>query len=167
MIIAIDPGLSGAICLMDKDKTVLFHEPMPLIGEELDLKSLSSIFMELKTNFHIQLVILERAGCRPGQSAQSGLKTGRNYGILEGIVSTLGLPYKEISSQSWTKPLQAIKNKEGASLNQKYKLRKERNTREAQKMFPNLDLRASDRARVPHSGKVDSLLIANYGLSLL
>ena len=32
------------------------------------------------------------------------------------------------------------------------------------RQFPNVDLRKSERARKPHDGKVDALLIAWYGL---
>lgn len=168
MICAIDPGLEGAICVMDKDKSVIYHEVMPLIGDELDLKELSSILFKLKAEFKIDLVILEKASTRPGQSAQSGLKTGRNYGVLEGMLASFAIPYKEIRPEQWSKGLTPIKkgNKTLTS-NQKYKLRKERNLREAQKLFPTLDLRANEKCRVPHSGKVDSLLIANFGLSFL
>lgn len=44
---------------------------------------------------------------------------------------------------------------------------KERNLQEVQKMYPNVDLRGSEASRVPHSGKVDALLIAHYGLGLV
>ena len=167
MVAGIDPGLEGSICVLNKDKEVIFHEVMPKIGEELDLKELSSIFMKLKTEIGVNLVILEKSQTRPNQSSQSGLKTGRNYGILEGMLAMLSIPYRETRPQEWAKLLTPIKKgKKKLSASQAYKLRKERNLREAQKLFPLVDFRASEKCRVAHSGKVDSILIANFGLTL-
>jgi hypothetical protein len=166
-VLAVDPGQSGGVCILTKDREVKLLQPMPIVGTEIDSHGLSDLFREMAFYHNARIAIIEKSQCRPGQSAQSGLKTGRNYGILEGILATLKLPYKEIRPQEWTKVLTAAKKPEGATNAQLYKLSKERNVREAIKLYPHVNLLATGRSKVPHLGMVDALLIADYGLRFL
>lgn len=166
-VCGIDPGLEGGICLLNQDLQVLEFEVMPTIGKEINIRRLCDMLQSFYVDHGITLCVLERAGTRPGQSSQSGLKTGRNYGILEGIVSAQNIPYREIAPQTWMKSLASYHKPPGANKAQLYKASKQRNVREAQKMFPKVDLLATERSKVPHLGKVDALLLAKFGLSLL
>jgi hypothetical protein len=167
IVCGIDPGLQGAICVLSKEREILELQVMPLLGSELDIPTLMSMLLEFKLKYDISLCVLEKSQCRPGQSAQSGLKIGRNYGILEGLIASLRIPYREVAPQTWTKSLMAYKKPLNAPKSKLYKLGKERNVREAQKRYPNVDLKGTERSKVAHLGKVDALLIADYGLSLI
>jgi hypothetical protein len=165
IVAAIDPGLSGGLCVLNSEREILELEVMPIINKEIDTHKLSDMIFEFKNTYSIDFFILEKAMVMPYQSAQSGLTTGKGYGILLGLMASLRLSYREVAPQTWTKMLKPVKKPLNAKKGHVTKAIKERNIQEAVKMYPNVCLLGSERSKVPHLGKVDALLLAHYGLS--
>ena len=88
-------------------------------------------------------------------SAAGAFSYGVGYGLLLGILAARGAVIHEVPPRTWQKAM-------GITA-------KQRPDREAQqrvlagKLFPGVELRASDRCRKPHMGIVAALLIAEYG----
>lgn len=160
VICAIDGGMEGAFCVMDRKHNILAFDVMPTIGKQIDAHEVARLFTEYRDKYNCEKFVIEKVGTRPRQSAQSGVSSGRNYGMIIGIMASLKLPFEEISSQKWSKKLPTVsKSHPNQSL---YKLRKIRNLRCAKQLYPDIDLTKSDRAKAPHGGKVDALLIADF-----
>lgn len=124
--VGIDPGLSGGIAVYSDGALRALHR-MPLIrgGREdgkdcVDPMALAALIGALRTGFGSDawrgtVVMLERIGNRPGQSAPSLVTTGRNYGAVETVVRMLGAPLDYASPQQWHKALGVPKFEKGAS----------------------------------------------------
>src|SRR5690606_32695458 len=96
-ICGLDPGLTGGIAIISEDGIVV--EPMPAIDGVLDL---GAIVRTLK--FHEpHIAYLEKVGARPGQGVSGMFKFGRVFGSLEGILAGLGIPYRLVTPNQWTK----------------------------------------------------------------
>jgi crossover junction endodeoxyribonuclease RuvC len=157
-VCGIDPGLSGGLALVGKDGLIV--EPMPCYDAKkgktskryLDLPKLAEWFKAHQGE--IRIVFIEQPGYRPGQAVQSGATVGRNFGVIEGMLAALEIPYQIVTPQSWMKQMHA-----GLPTMDT----KARSVIAASRLFPGVDFRASERSRNPHEGMVEACLIAEYG----
>lgn len=150
MIIGIDPGLNGGLCFLSDSGRDIQIFPMPKIDKLLDLNELYRII----TSNIFQRAFLESAGSRPGQSCVSTFKFGRVFGNVEGILAVLQIPFTLVTPRVWTKEMH-----EGISGDDP----KKKSLIAVGRLFPGIDLRGTEKSRVPHDGMVDALLIAEYG----
>lgn len=156
--LGLDPGLSGAVALIDEDAKVLWLDDMPTLKltkskRELDTREFCD-WLEgeagcmLTTRSPIRATI-EMPGVRPGQSAQSGVKTGIGWGQLVGVLVALKIPHEVVTPQRWQKAILG-KVEKGAA--------KDRSRAFCQREYPSADLgkrKTQDRS--------DALCIARYG----
>lgn len=142
VICAIDPGNDGGVCFLASDK-ILSLEKMP---------GLSDLIVAFKT-FAPRHVFLEKANTHPKDGRVGAFNYGRHNGQLEGILMGLGIPYTMIPPAVWSKMMHRGATGETTKARSLYVVTR---------LFPGLDLKATSRCRIPHSGKVDALLIAEY-----
>lgn len=157
-VLGIDPGKTGGLALYD-GRSVL-AEPMPVTGDEIDLAELCRWFRAHRDE--IEVVFLEKAAsmriARNGFRAQGSVgmfNYGDGFGAIKGILTALGIGYQLILPKQWTRLMHAGT---AADLHPK-----ERSAIAVSRLFPSVDLRASERCRKSHEGMVDALLIATYG----
>lgn len=160
LIVGIDPGKEGGIAILTLTG-VESVRPMPLIGDEIDGAELRSIILTYPTDSII--VGIEKVGARPGQGSVSTFTFGHGCGIIEGVVQALAWPYVKVMPKTWQKVAF-----EGISPITKIEKGKTKNDPKkmalvaASRLYPDVNLLASERCKVPHSGIVDALLIAHY-----
>lgn len=96
MILAIDPGLTGALALYDPDLDFLHTEPLPVQWRivnkkkkhELDLKAMFAWIAQRAA--HITDVIVEQPAAMPGVGAVSQFNFGRTCGQCEALIIGMG-----------------------------------------------------------------------------
>ena len=159
-ILGIDPGLSGGFALTRWDGsgkreiveawntptfTVLRNKKnrreldMPIIREILECY--------LPFNAIVDFAVIESQQAMPGQGVSTTFTTGKNYGILIGILNTLNIPTRIVAPQTWKRALGITKDKETS-----FTL--------ARKLFPD----AGDYwLRKKDDGVAEAALIAHYG----
>lgn len=188
LIAGIDPGLSGAIVILGGVGEPL-RFPMPVVEvkqkgkktpkREYNIPAIIGVLTDEARLDHfaqsfgakVLHVYIEKqqamsqpvphrcgvcssiVGLTTPQGSVSIFSHARGYGLLEGIVAGLGLPYTLVHPKTWQTALLA--GSTGDS--------KARAQLVCGRLFPGLDLRASTRARNPHEGIVDGLLIGVYG----
>ena len=155
-IIGIDPGLDGGVALLAPDESPLVT-PMPTqptgkgSGREVNVGYLVTDFGVLRGDVR---VIIERQQPFPKQGGVSNFTTGYNYGKLVALLEAEAVPFEVVRAQEWQKAFsiggKGVNTKKQAAL-------------KTARLFPCVELRATERCRTPHSGKVDALLIAEYG----
>lgn len=91
VIIGIDPGVTGAICVIDGD-TVTLHK-MPE-----DVTEIRGMFPCLFTK---HLVMLEKVHSSPQQGVSTAFKFGRVYGQIEGICTGLCMDIDYVTPLTW------------------------------------------------------------------
>jgi crossover junction endodeoxyribonuclease RuvC len=99
------------------------------------------------------VVTLEQAQAMPGQGVTSTFSTGRGFGVWEGILGALDVPYRVVRPVVWAKRVLAGTPGEG----------KERSIRFAMQMFPGCGLTPKG-SRKPRDGRADALSLAYYGV---
>jgi crossover junction endodeoxyribonuclease RuvC len=162
MIIGIDPGNSGAVAFIGHGHEYhdVFDLPLMANGKKQqinphELKRLLEVKMiaalaENKVDmlnggerFHCYI---EKVSAMPGQGVASMFNFGMGYGIIQGVVSALGIPYELVTPQSWKKRAGLIgKDKDNARTM-------------AQQLYPDAPL-----GRKKDIGRADALLIARFG----
>lgn len=153
-----DPGLDGGIALVGRDGVIV--EPMPTL--ELKKGKSTKRYMDVQAlirwlkahRSEIRSAVLEQPGYRPGQSTQSGATVGRNFGIIEGVLAALGIPYEIVTPQAWMKDMHQGIAKDMDS--------KSRSLLAVSRLFPGMDLRRSERCKNPHDGMAEALLLAEW-----
>lgn len=114
IVIGIDPGLSGALCLLKDGGDPIFID-MPVIESKrkgskkpyrnTDRFALSKLVHNLRKFMHGThfFSAVEVATTRPGEGGASTLKIGTGYGILLGVLAGAGIEHCTVTSQAWKK----------------------------------------------------------------
>ena len=113
MILGIDPGLTGAIALVDDDDIVLLWD-MPVAekpygrGKQVDAYGFADCVREAKQISIYQrsenlTAHVERVSAMPGQGVTSVFSFGRSAGVIDGVLGALLIPVVYITPQKWKK----------------------------------------------------------------
>jgi crossover junction endodeoxyribonuclease RuvC len=151
VILAIDPGISGALAFLHANNRVETFD-MPDFkgkhGRELDEASLSRILDARSRD--IEYAILEQQWARPTDSGPSAFKVGCGFGALRMLLASNFIPYRQVSPQSWKRFMQLTGEGKDAS------------RLAATKAFPQ---DADQWKRVKDDGRAEAALMAVYGRS--
>ena len=141
--IGIDPGKTGAIAVMDDDGILCLEQFN--VDKYVDVLS----YVGQSTSAKDIKVCLEKVGAMPGQGVVSMFNFGHNLGVIEGILSALRIPYQLVPPQTWKKEFSLTGDKA-------------KSIEVCKKLFPWVDLRATERSRKPSDGLAEALLLAEY-----
>jgi crossover junction endodeoxyribonuclease RuvC len=105
VIAAIDPGVSGAIAIIDTNGNVIAVEDLPIhlirsgrkLRTELDLAGLRAML----TAQPIEHVFIEAVHAMPKQGVVSMFRFGYAAGAIAGLVTGLALPLTLVRPQAW------------------------------------------------------------------
>lgn len=160
--VGIDPGLSGAVAMVDSDQKIVLLKLTPTVvvkkGKGKKTVYLESEMVDIietcrnhcKNEYSIS-VGLENVHAMPGQGVTSMFSMGRGSGLWIGIVAALRIPYTLIEPITWKK---AVGIPSGSD--------KRASAVRALQLFPRANLMRSTRSRVESDGLADALLIAEY-----
>lgn len=157
--IGIDPGKNGYICFMYENN--IKYSGIPLINKEVDLQKLNNEFLLWDTVDYDVHCVIEDVHALYGSSAKSTFNFGWIAGVLEALLVANEIPYTKVQPKDWQKEMwQGIPKitKQGKNSTDT----KAMSLLAAKRLFPNEDLRATERCTKPHDGLVDSLLLAEY-----
>ena len=151
-VIGIDPGLSGAIAVLE-DKKVLSIFEMPVMSEgkknkrQLNSALLVNIIKQnMKKNEEI-VVVVEQVNAMPGQGVTSMFNFGQTFGAIKGVCAALGLPIFFVRPSKWKKHFELINSSKDSSRTK------------AIEMYPNL---SGQLAKKKDVNKSDAILIARF-----
>ena len=151
-IIGIDPGLSGAIAVLEDNKVLnIFDIPVMSEGKKNKRQLNSALLVSLlKQNISKNeeiAVVVEQVNAMPGQGVTSMFNFGQSFGILKGICSAMQLPMYFIRPAKWKKYFSLINSEKDASRTK------------AIEMFPSF---SSQLSKKKDSNKADAILIASF-----
>ena len=151
-IIGIDPGLSGAIAVLDDQKVKCIFD-MPVMSEgkknkrQLNSALLVSLLRENINSKEDTIIVVEQVNAMPGQGVTSMFNFGQTFGAIKGISAALGLPIFFVRPAKWKKHFQLINSSKDASRTK------------AIEMYPLLSGQLSKKKDV---NKSDAILIARF-----
>ena len=151
-IIGIDPGLSGAIAILDDNKIIeLFDMPVMPDGKKNKRQLNSALLVKLiKQNIESlenTIMIVEQVNAMPGQGVTSMFNFGQTFGAIKGICAAIGLPISFVRPAKWKKHFELINSSKDASRTK------------AIEMYPSFSEQLSKKKDV---NKSDAILIARY-----
>lgn len=149
--IGIDPGLDGALAAIDADgKAVSVHDaPTSRDGGKrryllADMAGILRGFPEI-VGARMRACV-ERVHSMPKQGVASSFGFGEGFGLWQGLLAGLGIPFDLATPQAWKKSMLAGAGKE-----------KDAARIRAQQLFPGVELHLKK-----HHGRAEALLIAEY-----
>lgn len=107
MIIGIDPGFTGGLAIVDDEQLLEVFE-MPLhVGKR---KRVCGVELSMMLNDWRQLhgcnhAVVEYVAARPNQGVTSVFNFGMSYGVILGVLDTLGFTISYAAPQKWKKDL--------------------------------------------------------------
>ena len=165
IIFGIDPGVSGAICVLKgKEGRVIEVYEMPTMIDgkknkrQVNGAEVTNIFekeltnesnrIESSENYEkIAKVVVEHVTAMPGQGVTSMFNFGQSFGVIKGICAALKLPIYFVRPTKWKKHFNLIKTNKDASRTKVIET------------YPNI---SSKLSRKKDSNKADAILIARY-----
>tara|TARA_B110000967_G_scaffold96521_1_gene99105 strand:+ start:226 stop:717 length:492 start_codon:yes stop_codon:yes gene_type:complete len=151
-IIGIDPGLSGAIAILEDNKIKeLFDMPVMPDGKknkrQLNNALLVKLIKDNIKNLEDTVMVVEQVNAMPGQGVTSMFNFGQTFGAIKGICAALGLPIFFVRPAKWKKHFELINSSKDASRTK------------AIEMYPSISEQLSKKKDV---NKSDAILIARY-----
>ena len=151
-IVGIDPGLSGAIAILENKKVLSLFD-MPIMAEgkknkrQLNSAQLVNIIKE-SVNLNDEIaVVVEQVNAMPGQGVTSMFNFGQTFGAIKGVCAALNLPIFFVRPSKWKKYFELINSSKDSSRTKVIE------------MYPSL---SSQLAKKKDVNKSDAILIARY-----
>ena len=151
-IIGIDPGLSGAIAILDNNKVVGIYD-MPVMAEgkknkrQLNSAQLVNIIKDNINTKEEITVVVEQVNAMPGQGVTSMFNFGQTFGAIKGVCAALNLSIFFVRPSKWKKHFELINSSKDSSRTKVIE------------MYPSLSRQLSKKKDV---NKSDAILIARF-----
>ena len=152
IIFGIDPGVSGAISILENKKIIeVFDMPTMIDGKknkkQVNGSQVANIIRENLINDKEIAVVVEHVNAMPGQGVTSMFNFGQSFGAIKGICAALNLPIYFVRPAKWKKYFNLIKTEKDASRTKVIEI------------FPYISSKLSKKK---DSNKADAILIARY-----
>ena len=92
IILAIDPGLSNGVAVLDQHANILFATEIAPIGEGARKRLPLAGLVDLIEQYGVTCAVVEDVGAMPRQGVSSSFRFGRATGSFEGVLSALKIP---------------------------------------------------------------------------
>ena len=151
-IIGIDPGLSGAIAILENNKVLSIFE-IPVMSEgkknkrQLNSAQLVKLIKDNISEKDEVSVVVEQVNAMPGQGVTSMFNFGQTFGAIKGICAALNLPIFFVRPSKWKKHFELINSSKDSSRTK------------AIEMYPKL---SNQLAKKKDVNKSDAILIARF-----
>ena len=150
-IIGIDPGLSGAIAVLENKKVLnIFDMPVMSEGKKNKRQLNSALLVNLiKDSIKDEevSVVVEQVNAMPGQGVTSMFNFGQTFGAIKGICAALELPIFFVRPSKWKKHFELINSSKDSSRTKVIE------------MYPKL---SNQLAKKKDVNKSDAILIARF-----
>jgi crossover junction endodeoxyribonuclease RuvC len=151
-IIGIDPGLSGAIAVLENNKVLNIFD-MPVMSEgkknkrQLNSAQLVSLLKDNLEPNKETVVVVEQVNAMPGQGVTSMFNFGQTFGAIKGVCAALELPIFFVRPSKWKKHFELINASKDSSRTK------------AIEMYPTL---SNQLAKKKDVNKSDAILIGRF-----
>ena len=152
IIIGIDPGINGAISIIENKKILEVYDTPTMIDGKKNKRQINSaqvtnIIKERINDEKEGIVVVEQVNAMPGQGVTSMFNFGQSFGVIKGICAALSLPIYFVRPTKWKKHFNLIKTNKDASRTKVIEA------------YPEL---SSKLHRKKDSNRADAILIALY-----
>ena len=147
LTIGIDPGLSGAIAVLDSTGALERLADLPVIRDKslswIDGGALQSFLIDTQAGRQAHAIV-ERVSAMPGQGVSSSFVFGMAFGSVLSILQARHIGVEFVTASAWKRAL-------GLSSDKKASLHK------ARLLYPSAELHLAK-----HDGRAEALLLAHW-----
>lgn len=118
MILGVDPGFNGALCLIDQlgglyicDVPIIKKSNLTCRDREVDGFQIHRWLATYTSGAGLELAVIEKVHAMPGQGVSSMFRFGEGYGIIQGVVATLNPRLIRPPPAVWKAQMNLSKNK--------------------------------------------------------
>jgi crossover junction endodeoxyribonuclease RuvC len=119
-IAGIDPGATGAVTVLDTELGTLevFDTPTAVvkIGGRQVRRIIPAAFARMLGAYRVDFAALERVHAMPKQGLSSTFAFGHCFGVIEGVLCGLNIPYEMIEPQKWQALARVPNGKDGSRM---------------------------------------------------
>ncbi len=95
------------------------------------------------------MAVVEKVNAMPKQGVSSTWVFAENFGYIQGVLHTLGIPFQLVPPRLWKKEFSLTSDKA-------------KSVEVAHRLFPEVNLRRTDRSRTDDNNLAEALLMAEY-----
>ena len=150
--IGIDPGKNGGIAVIN-DK---FPKPVNITVYKYSDDDLVDVIDVCTKGSSIAVhrdeeikCVLEKVNAMPGQGVVSMFNFGQNFGFIQGVLKAYEIPFELVPPQKWKKEFSVTSDKNTS-------------IEVAKRLFPGVNLKATEKCKKDHDGMAEALLMAEY-----
>jgi crossover junction endodeoxyribonuclease RuvC len=150
--IGIDPGKNGGIAVIN-DK---FPKPVNITVYKYSDDDLIDVIDVCTKGSSIAVhrdeeikCVLEKVNAMPGQGVVSMFNFGQNFGFIQGVLKAYEIPFELVPPQKWKKEFSVTSDKNTS-------------IEVAKRLFPGVNLKATEKCKKDHDGMAEALLMAEY-----
>ena len=174
-VIGVDPGASGAMCLLTKNNSRIsmkFWDNEVLLDPDKFFNNFVDDFEKDMESINPDKIVFEKVHSLGNMSAKSNFSFGANVAISRWFLTVIStayeLPFIEITPQKWQKEIEfpslTKEEKESMDQNQRTKAQKQRALEYALTLYPEAKPYLFTKRGRLLDGRVDALLIAHHGV---
>jgi hypothetical protein len=170
-VLGLDPGKSGAYCLLslDNDEPLQFLT-VPSIGNNVNVPALLATVRGWAESHKIVAAAMEDVHAIFGSAAKSTFQFGWINGVMEASLYAAGVPFTKVQPKAWQtvgwagiEKIQINTGKKTSTGKPKFKTdTKATSLLAVSRLFPTETFLATARSKKPHDGYVDAALLAHY-----
>lgn len=113
LVIGVDPGLAGAIALVDSYGVLVDVIDMPVVGNLVSASLIRDFLADINWCYSGQsTAVIEDVHSMPKQGVTSSFGFGRSKGLVEGLFAGLRHPIVYVSPARWKKAMGVTADKE-------------------------------------------------------
>ena len=170
--IGIDPGKTGGIVVINTAGDFISKHPIPLIGKDIDTSEFATIFENIVQDAinagAIPHACIEKVHALFGSSASGTFSFGYCVGLIDGIVRSKKIAFTKIQPKDWQAKIWQTDEieREPSTIDKKGRVKQGKiktkivSLKAFKRIFPNVDLRPTERSKNQSDGLVDAILIA-------
>lgn len=148
--IGIDPGKNGGIAYIQESYMQASCISPCLLKNTFVFDEKGLVSLLKKFNPDVCVAYVEQVHAMPKQGVSSTFNFGMNFGFIQGVLKAYDIPYELVTPQKWKKEFSCTSDKNTS-------------IEVCKRLFPNVNLKATDRCKKDHDGMAEALLIAEYG----
>lgn len=149
--VGVDPGKKGGFAVIYYDLSGRQHVDVFPWDDDVFVREMAG----WRDDFVAQesggaVACVEKVGAHPGQGTVSMFSFGQSYGFILGVLAALGIGVQLIPPGTWKKEFSLIGKDKAASIEV------------CKRLFPGVNLLATDKCRKDSDGMAEALLMAEY-----
>ena len=146
--IGIDPGKKGGYAMIVDDPKSSYVKAYPW-DDAAFAEEMRGIGLKLENPRGCVVAAVEQVNAMPGQGVTSMFSFGKSYGYILGVLTALNIPFQTVRPHEWKKAF---------GLNSS----KTKSIEVCHRLFPEIDLKRTDRCRTESDGIAEAALITLY-----